>query len=226
MAKEKEELTKEKEELVREKEELARDKERVAREKEQWESEIEEHAQAERRRREVAEEEATEREEKVAQELAEAKAEAQLARAQAEQAREEARHLQRQQDRTASIEDAPAVADDYLQRSIKETMEKLRMSTCSGGYAFEKTEEGYRCTGGSHFVSFEQLGMKKASSAVLTVAAAPAVADDRIQDAIKETMAKLGMQPCPDGYAFRRTEDGYRCMGGSHHISFQQLGMK
>ncbi|KAF7333155.1 hypothetical protein MVEN_02381200 [Mycena venus] len=59
-----------------------------------------------------------------------------------------------------------------------------------------------------------------------SVEAAPAVADDHIQNHIKETMAKLSMQPCPQGYEFVKEATGYRCKGGSHFVSFQQLGMK
>ncbi|KAJ6487849.1 hypothetical protein C8R45DRAFT_930074 [Mycena sanguinolenta] len=59
-----------------------------------------------------------------------------------------------------------------------------------------------------------------------TAAAAPAVADDDIQKTIKETMAKLNMEPCPAGYEFVKTDKGYRCKGGSHFVSFEQLGMK
>ncbi|KAJ7714838.1 hypothetical protein B0H14DRAFT_3634422 [Mycena olivaceomarginata] len=59
-----------------------------------------------------------------------------------------------------------------------------------------------------------------------SVESAPAVADDNIQNHIKETMAKLNMQPCPQGYEFVKEEKGYRCKGGSHFVSFQQLGMK
>ncbi|KAF7351278.1 hypothetical protein MSAN_01559300 [Mycena sanguinolenta] len=59
-----------------------------------------------------------------------------------------------------------------------------------------------------------------------SVAAAPAVADDQIQSHIKDTMAKLNMEPCPAGYEFVKTDKGYRCKGGSHFVSFEQLGMK
>ncbi|KAF7351289.1 hypothetical protein MSAN_01560400 [Mycena sanguinolenta] len=73
--------------------------------------------------------------------------------------------------------------------------------------------------------------MRKALEAAKTpakpsVAAAPDVADDNIQNYIKETMAKLNMEPCPAGYEFVKTDKGYRCKGGSHFVSFEQLGMK
>ncbi|KAJ7667427.1 hypothetical protein B0H17DRAFT_1251603 [Mycena rosella] len=59
-----------------------------------------------------------------------------------------------------------------------------------------------------------------------SVEAAPPVADDTTQSLIKETMAKLRMSPCPQGYEFVKNEKGYTCKGGSHHVTFEQLGMK
>ncbi|KAJ7779437.1 hypothetical protein DFH07DRAFT_1030251 [Mycena maculata] len=59
-----------------------------------------------------------------------------------------------------------------------------------------------------------------------TVEAAPAVADEAIQLHIKETMAKLKKDPCPAGYEFVKVEGGYKCKGGTHFVSFEQLGMK
>ncbi|KAJ6487851.1 hypothetical protein C8R45DRAFT_1074372 [Mycena sanguinolenta] len=66
----------------------------------------------------------------------------------------------------------------------------------------------------------------KPATPTVSVAAAPAVADDHIQTAIKETMAKFNMKPCDNGYAFVKTDNGYRCKGGGHFVSFEQLGMK
>lgn len=59
-----------------------------------------------------------------------------------------------------------------------------------------------------------------------SVEAAPGVADDQLQELIKETMAKHGMEPCPAGFAWVKNSKGYTCKGGSHHVSFEQLGMK
>ncbi|KAJ7483354.1 hypothetical protein FB451DRAFT_1364313 [Mycena latifolia] len=59
-----------------------------------------------------------------------------------------------------------------------------------------------------------------------SVQAAPHVADDKTQDMIKETMVKLRMEPCPNGYQFVKDSKGYTCKGGSHHVTFEQLGMK
>jgi len=64
-----------------------------------------------------------------------------------------------------------------------------------------------------------------AQAAKPTVAAAPAVADDNIQNSIKATMARLNMDPCPAGYEFVKEAKGYRCKGGSHFVTFEQLGM-
>ncbi|KAJ7615932.1 hypothetical protein FB45DRAFT_934962 [Roridomyces roridus] len=125
-----------------------------------------------------------------------------------------------------SVEAAPDVADDNIQYHIKETMARLNIQPCAQGYEFVKVENGYRCKGGSHFVTFEQLGMKAEEKPKPTIAAAPANADDNVQQQIKDTMAKLNMAPCPQGYAFVKTDTGYKCKGGGHFVTFEQLGMK
>ncbi|KAF8135338.1 hypothetical protein K438DRAFT_1882693 [Mycena galopus ATCC 62051] len=57
-----------------------------------------------------------------------------------------------------------------------------------------------------------------------SVGSAPAVADENIQSHIKETMEKLKMQPCPQGYEFVKEETGYRCRGGSHFVTSSSSG--
>ncbi|KAF7363203.1 Alpha-L-rhamnosidase [Mycena venus] len=59
-----------------------------------------------------------------------------------------------------SIQDAPAIADAGMQELIKQTTERLDMDLCPMGYAWDKIDTGYRCQGGTHFLSFAQLGME------------------------------------------------------------------
>ena len=58
-----------------------------------------------------------------------------------------------------------------------------------------------------------------------TIADAPDVADEKVQDRIKETMERLGIQPCGGGFAFQKTEWGYQCEGGNHKVTWEELGM-
>ncbi|KAJ7483353.1 hypothetical protein FB451DRAFT_1555345 [Mycena latifolia] len=147
------------------------------------EAEREAREEAEAEAEEAADREAREADEKLArdeerqwrEEERQARKEEARERAEAKQAREEARKW-REEERQArkerearedearaskppSVEAAPPVADDKMQDLIKETMEKLNLTTCSSGYEFVKTATGYTCTGGSHHVTFEQLGM-------------------------------------------------------------------
>jgi hypothetical protein len=57
-----------------------------------------------------------------------------------------------------SIAAAPAVADAAVQAAIQQVQEKKNMK-CTSGYDFRKEENGYRCEGGNHFISFAELGI-------------------------------------------------------------------
>ncbi|KAJ8463268.1 hypothetical protein ONZ45_g17645 [Pleurotus djamor] len=57
--------------------------------------------------------------------------------------------------------DAPAVADAVFQEKIKNAAEE-HDQTCDNGFAWVKEEDGYRCTGRGHFLSWAQLGMLSA----------------------------------------------------------------
>ncbi|KAJ7027801.1 hypothetical protein C8F04DRAFT_1399330 [Mycena alexandri] len=59
-----------------------------------------------------------------------------------------------------------------------------------------------------------------------SIADAPKVADTQVQALIRETMAKLGLKPCPAGYEFVKTATGYQCRGGGHRVTFAQLDMQ
>ncbi|KAJ7466189.1 kinase-like domain-containing protein [Mycena galericulata] len=63
------------------------------------------------------------------------------------------------------------------------------------------------------------------SSATVVAATQAHVADDEMQQSIVETMARLEMSPCPSGYEFVRTDEGFKCKGGSHFVSYVELGM-
>ncbi|KAF5361080.1 hypothetical protein D9756_004870 [Leucocoprinus leucothites] len=65
----------------------------------------------------------------------------------------------------------------------------------------------------------------KAARVVPSVAEAPAVADDKMQEHIATVAAKLG-QKCKNGYAWEKKAHGYKCSGGGHFISFKDLGMQ
>jgi hypothetical protein len=57
-----------------------------------------------------------------------------------------------------------------------------------------------------------------------SLAVAEPVANAEVQDRIREVGVKYGVN-CPSGYAWNRVVDGYRCGGGGHFLTFQQLGM-
>ncbi|KZT41447.1 hypothetical protein SISSUDRAFT_279996 [Sistotremastrum suecicum HHB10207 ss-3] len=68
---------------------------------------------------------------------------------------------------------------------------------------------------------------KAAARAAAAKATDGSVADAAVQDLIKERMQELNIQPCSSGYGFKRIESEriYRCDGGSHVITFEQLGL-
>ena len=48
-------------------------------------------------------------------------------------------------------------------------------------------------------------------------------ADTAVQGQIQQAMERLGLQPCPEGYAYKRVAGGWVCGGGSHRITDEQL---
>ncbi|KAJ7819088.1 hypothetical protein B0H14DRAFT_2837625 [Mycena olivaceomarginata] len=141
---------------------------------------------------------------KEAQELAEKKAK----EAEEKKAREE-EAAWRVADRQARQAEAEARAED---KKAREEERKFR--------------EEMRIHMAAECKSWEMVAKPSVAPAKPSVESAPAVADDHIQNHIKETMEKLSIQPCPQGYGFVKEATGYRCKGGSHFVSFQQLGMK
>lgn len=59
----------------------------------------------------------------------------------------------------------------------------------------------------------------------LTISSAPSVADENMQAFIKEKAAQLG-RVCPQGFAWHKNENGYKCGGGRHFLTFEELGMQ
>jgi len=81
---------------------------------------------------------------RVAREAAEANAQAE------KQARSAAEHMLQLT--------APSKADPKLQKNIAKALEKLPSNRhCENGYVWNRTPTGYRCDGGAHFVTFEEL---------------------------------------------------------------------
>jgi hypothetical protein len=79
---------------------------------------------------------------------------------------EDARKAKEEEDRKAreaqvpTVQNAPAVADDKVQRLIEEAIKAHPDANCAGGYAWEKTNWGYQCGGRGHKLTWEQLGIK------------------------------------------------------------------
>jgi len=122
------------------------------------EVEIKAREEAERKAKEEAEIKAKEEAERKARwaEERQEREEARQARAEEKQAREETKRA-----RAAKlVANAPAVADQGMQDRIAETMNRLGLAKCDSGYAFERKEWGYQCGGGSHKVTWAQLGME------------------------------------------------------------------
>lgn len=125
--------------------------------------EVEQNAkeEAERKASEEAKEKAEEKAERRAREEEERRArqEERQARAEERQARAEEKVARDEGRRAAVRAKAPETADDTIQAKIMDVMDKLKLGKCSNGYAFKLTSDGYVCGGGSHKVTFEQLGM-------------------------------------------------------------------
>ncbi|KAJ7726741.1 hypothetical protein B0H16DRAFT_262914 [Mycena metata] len=69
-------------------------------------------------------------------------------------------------------------------------------------------------------------GCSSDKPSIPSISDAPKVADKQMQALIGETIAKLGLKPCPAGLAYVKSATGYQCTGGGHRITFAQLGMK
>jgi hypothetical protein len=119
---------------------------------------------------------------------------------------------------------APIVADVQTQQRIADVGKKVGV-ICPQGYDWRKTDNGWRCAGGGHFLSFEQLeeGQRATTGVSENTKLSPIVADTKTQQQIAIVGKQLGVI-CPQGFAWHKTDDGWRCAGGSHFLSFKQLG--
>jgi len=136
----------------------ARLEEKNAREEERQARDEERYARADEAQARAEEAKARTEEAKARAEEAKAREEEAKAREEERQAREVEKSAKGQ---TPSVASAPPVADKQMQTRIKDTMERLKMEKCDAGYEFVKTETGYKCKGGGHSVTFEQLGLRK-----------------------------------------------------------------
>jgi len=109
------------------------------------------------------------------------------------------------------------VADEKEQAKIKKALENLpKERQCPAGYAWVQERGGYRCKGGHHHITWEELHAEHA--------AAKKIADDEAQAKIKKALDNLPAERhCPNGYGWVQERSGYRCKGGQHHITWEEL---
>ncbi|KIJ40828.1 hypothetical protein M422DRAFT_256270 [Sphaerobolus stellatus SS14] len=139
----------------------------------------------------------------------------QKAKEEAERKAREAEERQAREEERAERQEAKAARDEErIERQKAETArEEIRVAIQEAKAAREEEKRAREAA--------------KAPPAppapVKDVAAAPAVADDAMQTHIAETIKKLGLEPCPAGYEYKKTAEGYVCSAGGHKISFEQL---
>jgi len=118
---------------------------------------------------------------------------------------------------------AVVVVDEKVREKIKITLASLPAERrCPNGYAsWVQESTGYRCSCGTHYVTLEELDVKQKGT-IATV-----VADETVQEEIKIALANLPAErKCPNGYAWVQESTGYRCSGGGHHITWEELNAK
>lgn len=126
-----------------------------AKRKAKEEDDIQAKVKAETKAREAEERNAREEERQ-------ARVEEHQARVEERQAREEEHHARQEEKRAReenSVIHAPAVADTNLRARIDRVIEELGLPKCHDDHKFHKTLEGYDCEGGTHKITFAQLGM-------------------------------------------------------------------
>ncbi|KAJ6602081.1 hypothetical protein DFH09DRAFT_1355213 [Mycena vulgaris] len=158
------------------------------------EVELKARAEAERKKREA--------EEKAAQEAAEKKA------------READEKLARDEEREWRAEERKAKKAEAEERAeAKQARDEAR-----------KWREEERQARKDREAKEEQARAEQARAAAIpSPAAAPPIADDTTQDLIKQTMAKLNMDPCPAGYEFVKDSDGYTDCAGRRFVEVDGL---
>ncbi|RXW16620.1 hypothetical protein EST38_g9235 [Candolleomyces aberdarensis] len=76
------------------------------------------------------------------------------------QAEENERRLRAERERIAELQRRAQQAENERKRKEQAVQQKLRqMGVCVAGFQWISTGNGYRCAGGAHFVSSQQLGM-------------------------------------------------------------------
>ena len=128
---------------------------------------------------------------------------------------------------------APPIADPQI---IQDAIRKYPDQACPSGYDWVKKDWGYQCQGGGHKLTWEQLGVfmkaeeeeegrtrkRKARETSEITKTAPPVADPRI---IEKGVRNHPDQACTSGFGWEKNDQGYRCMGGGHTLTWEQLGM-
>ena len=138
-----------------------------------------------------------------------------LAREKAERkAKEEADRLAREEAARLAKERADTLARQEVERKAREEVARLAREEAAR-LAKEEADKQAR---------EEAERMAKAAKPP-SVHDAPAVADDRMQQLIKEAASKLPGAACAQGFQWKKTSWGYQCGGGGHKLTFEQLGM-
>ncbi|KAG1890756.1 hypothetical protein F4604DRAFT_1672768 [Suillus subluteus] len=143
-------------------------------------------------------------------------------------------------------------ADDKMQAKIEEAVRRLpKERQCPQGYAWVQTSTGFKCKGGGHEISWEELAAlgdsdssngpndppsptaddlaKEAEAKQHAAETRPATevgsaADDKMQAKIEEAVRRLPKErQCPQGYAWVQSSTGFKCTGGGHSISWEEL---
>ena len=130
-----------------------------------------------------------------------------------ERQREIERQLEKAQRRETEVRTARERAAAELKRKQKQeerrkqeavVQEKLRYTgICSTGFQWIKQPGGYRCAGGSHFMTDAQEEERRKREVV-----------------VQEKLRYMGT--CPAGYQWIKQPSGYRCAGGSHFMTDAQ----
>jgi hypothetical protein len=110
-----------------------------------------------------------------------------------------------------------------------------QMGMCSAGYHWIKQSQGYRCTGGGHFISNDHLMRQKEAARIReqeaeaaqerALAALKKQEEERRHEEAQVQQKLQQMGVCSAGYAWIKQSQGYQCAGGTHFISNDQLGI-
>ena len=130
------------------------------------------------------------------------------------------------------VEHAPGQTSE--EHIIQEKIQQMVKATgvCSPGYLWRKVEGGYRCAGEGHFMSNEELGIEepKSEEASQTLLKEQEAEEAEQVDQEEETQERIqerlkATRVCAAGYRWTKVEGGYRCAGGSHFLSNEELDL-